>query len=87
MPRTRDRNTYTYAQFLEAITPDEFAAISELAETTPPTEQSRRARLFWERIKAGNEVNFNKPWVVGAFTWLVVNTQAWTVDRAQELAG
>ncbi len=87
MPRTRERNTYTYAEFLEAVTPAEFAAIAELAETKPPTQQSRHARLFLERIKAGDEVNFNKSWVVGAFTWLVVNTPEWTVDRTQELAG
>ena len=87
MPRTKERNTYTYAEFLEAITPNEFGAIAELAEANPPTAQSRQARLFLERIKASDTVDVNKQWVVGAFTWLVVNTQAWTVDRTQELAG
>ena len=87
MPRTKDRNTYTYPEFLEVITPEEFAAIAELAETVPPTTKSRQARLFLERVKASNEVSFNKPWVVAAFTWLASNTQAWTTERVQEIAG
>ena len=78
------KNRYTWAEFLRNITPAEYGAIVELASgNTAIARQARYTLALWQ---AEDLVDFNEARTVAAITWLVQNTGAWTVERAQELS-
>ena len=85
MARTLAGKTrYTWAEFLRAITPAEYGEIVELAAgNTAIARQARYTLALWQ---AEDLVDLNEPRTVAAITWLVQNTGAWTVERAQELS-
>ena len=87
MARTTGSNRYTWAEFLRSITPAEYGAIMELAQSTGTTNIIRQARYTVALWQAENLVDFNEARTVQAVTWLVNNTSEWLPARAQALAG
>lgn len=87
MARTTGSNCYTWAEFLRAITPNEYGAIAELAQSTGATAVIRRARYTVAIWQAENKVDFRDAGTVAALQWLVANTSEWSAPRAIELAG
>jgi hypothetical protein len=78
------RNRYTWAEFLRNITPSEYGAVVEISQAGTATgRQARYTLALWQ---AEDLVDFNEARTVAAITWLVQNTDAWTVERAQELS-
>lgn len=79
-------NVYTWAEFLAAITPAEYGAIRELADSTANANVNRQARYALALWEAENRVDFTQQRTVDAVTWLVTNTAEWTGARATQLA-
>ncbi len=78
------KNRYTWAEFLRNITPSEYGAVVEISRADTATgRQARYTLALWQ---AEDLVDFNEARTVAAITWLVQNTDAWTVERAQELS-
>ena len=87
MARTTGSNSYTWAEFLRNITPAMYGDIMELALSTASTTIARHARYTVAIWQAEGKVDFRDPQTVAAVTWLVSNTDSWTPQNAQELAG
>lgn len=83
------KNSYTLAEWLEAITDAEQDVILDYVNgDTGTTAQKRTARRVWEYWRATNIVDFNKQKNRDVLTWLVANSGGvWTNARKNELIG
>jgi len=87
VPPTPKYNSYSLAEFIDALTDDEYGVIREMVMSTTNTVANRKAKRIWDWWGAHGIVDFNDQRTVNAVTWLVTNTTEWTVARGNALKG
>lgn len=77
---------YTFDQYLEALTDDEYGVILEMTNST--TNQYRKMKRAHARWRAQDKVDFNDDFTNTMHTWLVANVgSVWTQAKYDQLKG
>lgn len=84
-----EKNRYTLAQWIDALTDAELDVILDyVSGDAGTTAQKRAARRVWEYWRSRNLVDLNLAKNVQALTWLVNNSGGvWTAGRVAALIG